>query len=117
MEHDFIHPGPLGLRLRQDEKEVGTFLGHKESVVRVKEVSNKELQGKVRPDMLLYAVNEISLVGLSIEEAMHQIGAEKKRCLSERKAMTLKLRLTDSTTVRTDERGEGKGETINEVKA
>jgi len=117
VEHDFIHPGPLGLRLRQDEKEVGTFMGHKEHVVRVKEVNNPELKGKIRPDMLLYAVNKATLVGLTIEEAMYQIGEEKKRCLSSGETMTLKLRLTDATRVRTDERGQGNGETINEVRA
>jgi hypothetical protein len=73
VEHDFVKPGPLGLRLRQDESTVGTFAGS----VRIKTVTNKELQGKVRPDMLLFAVNELDLVGLGMEEAMEKIAAEK----------------------------------------
>jgi hypothetical protein len=97
VEHDFIHPGPLGLRLRQD---VGTFMGHKEHVVRVVEVNNPELKGKIRPDMLLYAVNKATLVGLTIEEAMYQIGEEKKRCLSSGETMTVKF-MTDDEQVRT----------------
>ncbi len=49
---------------RQDNLDHDTYT----SWLKIKEVQNPTLEGKIRPDMLLCAVNDVNLAGLDLQQ-------------------------------------------------
>ena len=103
VEHDFVtFDQSIGLRLKQDEEDEGV------TCVRIKEVHNAALEGKVRPNMILHAVNDVSLLGVGLDDATETISIEKERSKRGGVPLTIKLRCEDITRIGSDVTGHQK---------
>lgn len=92
VEHDFDPARALGLRLKEERRPGGAAVQ-----VRIKEVQAAGLKGKIRPDMLLLAVNGRDLAGKDMDAVTTLLGEEKQRAEAAGEVLTLRFRLHDCT--------------------